>query len=153
MGPSVKFVSPITGPISERKNGGKFVFRKKDHTQRGGGAGGGSEGEMVKDHTFPLFFIEPFPYKTCLRDMYSVHCRFPLLINHIFGNVNIFLLLLLLKQSTFQKMFFVLPKNVLQFDISFTCQANRGHPQIKLLNFVFLKVQSKLSSHIYYIYM
>ena len=50
MGPSVKFVSAIKDVISKKKRGSIF-FRKKDH------AGGGSEREMAKDHTFPAFFL------------------------------------------------------------------------------------------------
>ena len=47
MGPSVKFVSAIKDAIFNKKNGGQFFSPKK---------GGGSEGEMAKDHTFPPFF-------------------------------------------------------------------------------------------------
>ena len=37
------------------------VPKKRPHT--GGGGSEGSEGEMVRDHTFPLFLIESFPYR------------------------------------------------------------------------------------------
>ena len=35
-----------------------YFFQKSDNT---GGAGGGSEGGLAKDHTFSDFFFEPFP--------------------------------------------------------------------------------------------
>ena len=57
MGPSVKFVSPISGLISGGKNGGKFFFRKKCHTW--GGVGGG---DGKRPYFFPFSFLEPFPY-------------------------------------------------------------------------------------------
>ena len=50
MGPNVKFVSAITDAFSNKKKGVKF-FPEKRPTR-----GGGSEGGLVKDHTFPLFF-------------------------------------------------------------------------------------------------
>ena len=55
MGPNVKFVSAITDAFSNKKNGGQFFSGKKTKP------GGGSEGGLVKDHTFPLFF-DTFPY-------------------------------------------------------------------------------------------
>ena len=55
MGPSVKFVSAILDAFSNKKMGVNF-FRKKRPNQ-----GGRSEGGLVKDHTFPAFFFEPFP--------------------------------------------------------------------------------------------
>ena len=36
------------------KNGGKFFFRKNDHTR-----GGGAKGGLAKDHTFSDFFLKP----------------------------------------------------------------------------------------------
>ena len=48
MGPNVKFVSAITDAFSNKKMVFNF-FRKKRR-------GGGSEGGLVKDHTFPVFF-------------------------------------------------------------------------------------------------
>ena len=51
MGPNVKFVSAITDAFSNKKMGVNF-FRKKDQTW---GGGGGVEGGLVKDQTFPLF--------------------------------------------------------------------------------------------------
>ena len=57
MGPSVKFVSAIKDAFFNKKNGGQFFFGKK--TKPGDG-GGGSEGGLVKDHTFPeIFFLTP----------------------------------------------------------------------------------------------
>ena len=54
MGPSVKFVSAIKDAFFNKKNGGQFFSREKDQT------GGGSEGGLVKDHTFPeIFFWTP----------------------------------------------------------------------------------------------
>ena len=32
--------------------------------------GGGSEGGLVKDHTFPPFFFEPFPKNTTYHDVF-----------------------------------------------------------------------------------
>ena len=53
MGPSVKFVSAIKDAFFNKKNGGQFFSREKDQTR-----GGGSEGGLVKDHTFPeIFFL------------------------------------------------------------------------------------------------
>ena len=53
MGPSVKFVSAIKDAFFNKKNGGQFFSREKDQT-------GGSEGGLVKDHTFPeIFFLTP----------------------------------------------------------------------------------------------
>ena len=54
MGPNVKFVSPICGLISDRKDGDKFLCPEKDHT-------GGVKGGMVKDHKFSDFFSRPLP--------------------------------------------------------------------------------------------
>ena len=57
MGPNVKFVSAITDAFCNKKNGGQFFSGKKDQTW-----GGGSEGSLVKDHTFAAFFFcAPFP--------------------------------------------------------------------------------------------
>ena len=56
MGPNVKFVSFIGGPVSERKNGGKFSYPEKDHT---GGAGPMGIWSKTIKHTF---FLAPFPY-------------------------------------------------------------------------------------------
>ena len=50
VGPSVKFVSAIIDAIFKNKMGVNF-FPEKDHN------GGGSEGKMVKYHTFPFFFL------------------------------------------------------------------------------------------------
>ena len=52
MGPSVKFVLAIKDSIS-KKMGGNFFHVKK--TKLGGG--GGSEGSLVKDHTFYVFLF------------------------------------------------------------------------------------------------
>ena len=57
MGPNVKFVSAITDAFSNKKMGVNFFPQKK--TKPGGG--GGSEGGLVKDHTFAAFFSAPFP--------------------------------------------------------------------------------------------
>ena len=51
MGPNVKFVSAITDAFSNKKMGVNFFPQKK--TKRGGG----SEGGLVKDHTFAAFFF------------------------------------------------------------------------------------------------
>ena len=51
MGPNVKFVSAITDAFSNKKNGGQFFSAKKTKP------GGGSEGGLVKDHTFAAFFL------------------------------------------------------------------------------------------------
>ena len=56
MGPNVKFVSPITDAFSNTKMGVNFFPEKKTWAR----GGGGSEGGLVKDHTFPPFF-KPFP--------------------------------------------------------------------------------------------
>ena len=63
LGSSVKLVSPICGLISERKNGGQFLYPEKDHTRgrAGGLPPGGSKGSMVKDHKFSDFFSRPLP--------------------------------------------------------------------------------------------
>ena len=55
MGPNVKFVSAITDAFSNKKMGVNFFPQKK--TKRGGG----SEGGLVKDHTFPAFFFCTLP--------------------------------------------------------------------------------------------
>merc|ERR1711974_237982 len=52
MGPSVKFVSPNKGIISEEKKLGVNFFRRKNDQTRGG-----SEGGLAKDHTFSNFFF------------------------------------------------------------------------------------------------
>ena len=55
VGPSVKFVSAIKDAIFNKKKWGKYFSGKKKPFR-------GSEGEMVKDHTFPHnFFSVPFP--------------------------------------------------------------------------------------------
>ena len=54
LAPCVKFVSPISGLISERRNGRIFSGKKTI-------PGGDFRGGMAKDHTFPFFFLEPFP--------------------------------------------------------------------------------------------
>ena len=51
MEPNVKFVSAITYAFSNKKNGGQFFSAKKTKL------GGGSEGVLVKDHTFAAFFL------------------------------------------------------------------------------------------------
>ena len=51
VGPSVKFVSPISGLISGGKNEGKFFSRKKYQTLGGGVRGGDGK----KPYVFPLF--------------------------------------------------------------------------------------------------
>ena len=56
MGPNVKFVSAITDAFSNKKNGGQFFPEKRLNP------GGGAEGGLVKDHTFPLLF-DTFPKK------------------------------------------------------------------------------------------
>ena len=56
MGPNVKFVLTITDVFSNKKMGVDFFPEKRPSP-----GGVGSEGGLVKDHTFPLFF-EPFPY-------------------------------------------------------------------------------------------
>ena len=53
MGPNVKFVSAITDAFSNKKNGVQFFSAKKTKP------GGGSEGGLVKDHTFAAFFLTP----------------------------------------------------------------------------------------------
>ena len=60
MGPNVKFVSAITDAFSNKKNGGQFFSCKKDQTR-----GGGSEGGLVKDHTFAAFFFLHPSLKKC----------------------------------------------------------------------------------------
>ena len=55
MGPNVKFVSAITDAFSNKKNGGQFFSAKKTKP------GGGSEGGLVKDHTFAAFFFCTLP--------------------------------------------------------------------------------------------
>ena len=55
MGPSVKFVSCINGSFSKRKNYGSICFVKRPNQ------GGGFEGGLAKDQTFPGFFPAPFP--------------------------------------------------------------------------------------------
>ena len=52
MGPNVKFVSAITDAFSNKKMGVNFFLQKRPN--RGGG---GSEGGLVKDHTFAAFFF------------------------------------------------------------------------------------------------
>ena len=42
----------IVDEIFNKKNGGQFFSGKKDQTW-----GGGSEGSLVKDHTFAAFFF------------------------------------------------------------------------------------------------
>ena len=55
MGPSVKFVSAIKDAILQQQKNGVNIFPGKKPYR-------GSEGEMVKDHTFPHnFFSVPFP--------------------------------------------------------------------------------------------
>ena len=56
MGPNVKFVSAITDAFSNKKMGVNFFPQKRPN--RGVG---GSEGGLVKDHTFAAFFSAPFP--------------------------------------------------------------------------------------------
>ena len=53
MGPNVKFVSAITGALSNKKMGFNFFLQKRPN--RGGEAKGG----LVKDHTFAAFFFTP----------------------------------------------------------------------------------------------
>ena len=55
MGPNVKFVSAITDAFSNKKNGGQFFSTKKTKPE------GGSEGGLVKDHTFAAFFFCTLP--------------------------------------------------------------------------------------------
>ena len=50
MGPSVKFVSAIEDAFFNQKMGVNLFPGKR---------GGGSEGKMAKDHTFPPFFFNP----------------------------------------------------------------------------------------------
>ena len=50
MGPNVKFVSAITDAFSNKKMGVNFFPEKRPNT-----GGGGSEGGLVKGHTFPLY--------------------------------------------------------------------------------------------------
>ena len=52
MVPSVKLVSPISGLISERKNGGNF-FPEKDHT-------GGKGQKCPKHELVLLIFLDVF---------------------------------------------------------------------------------------------
>ena len=56
MGPNVKFVSAITDAFSNKKMGVNFFPEKRPNP---GGGGWGSEGGLVKDHTFPLFLLTP----------------------------------------------------------------------------------------------
>ena len=51
MGPSVKFVLTIIDVFSNKKWGS--IGFPEEKTIRGGG----SKGETVKDHTFPIFFL------------------------------------------------------------------------------------------------
>ena len=51
MGPNVKFVSAITDAFSNKKMGVNFFLKKRPNP------GGGAEGGLVKDHTFPAFFF------------------------------------------------------------------------------------------------
>ena len=62
MGPSVKFVSAIKDAFFNKKNGGQFFSREKDHT------GGGPEGGLVKDHIFPEIF---FPNLSLIRNRFT----------------------------------------------------------------------------------
>ena len=55
MGPNVKFVSAITDAFSNKKMGVNFFPQKRPNR----GEGGGSEGCLVKDHTFAAFFLTP----------------------------------------------------------------------------------------------
>ena len=56
MGPSVKFVSAIKDAFFNKKNGGQFFSREKDHM------GGGVRGGFGKRPYFSQdFFLEPFP--------------------------------------------------------------------------------------------
>ena len=50
MGPNVKFVSAITDAFFKKKMGVNFFLEKRSNPV------GGSEGGLVKDHTFPPFF-------------------------------------------------------------------------------------------------
>ena len=51
MGPNVKFVSAITDAFSNKKMGVNLFPEKRPNP------GGGPEGGLVKDHTFPPFFF------------------------------------------------------------------------------------------------
>ena len=62
MGPSVKFVSAIKDAFFNKKNGGQFFSREKDQT-------GGSEGGLVKDHTFPEIFFWIPSLTTIIEDI------------------------------------------------------------------------------------
>ena len=55
MGPNVKFVSAITDAFSNKKMGVNFFLEKRPNP------GGGSEGGLVKDHTFAAFFFCTLP--------------------------------------------------------------------------------------------
>ena len=75
MGPNIKFVSAITDAFSNKKMGVNF-FRKKDQT-----GGGGSEGGLVKDHTFPAFFFCTLPLYILILEAFarissSIFCNF-----------------------------------------------------------------------------
>ena len=56
MGPSVKFVSAIKDAFFNKKMGVNFFLGKKTKP-------GGSEGGLVKDHTFPNLYLGTRPFK------------------------------------------------------------------------------------------